>query len=176
MRIDNDIKRVKICVQKMNSKLKPEIKKANTEAFNRLVDFVLEKKETQLQVNNLFTKVFIMLWINNLEKYDAELTDKIVLKELYKHIDKPMEYHINLLCKKANDLEQIKLFKNLNIELRHDLSIPKTTLTKDVDMLSLAIGNIDNHKRLFGDFWEYKEVEKGLYKNVSDFLSFYHHK
>jgi len=172
MTIDKAINRIKWRIENGGWKSN----ETDVSAFNRIVDFVLEKKETQLQVNTLFTKVFIMLWINNLEKFDTELTDEIVLKELYKRIDKPMEYHINLLCTKANDLEQMKLFRNLNIELRHEQLISKSNRTKDINKLLLAIGNIDNRKRLFGSYWDYKEVEKGLYKNVFDFLSFYHHK
>lgn len=172
MKIEKDINRVKICVEKMNSKVNDQIKSSNIKSFNNLVEYILKKNKIVLEKSDLSKKLYIILLTFYLEKYSASLLHDFRIKELHKLINKPSDYLLKVLCMKANDIEQRILFDSLGIENNvHPKTKTIKTRSVELENLSKAIKNEDNFKKLFCTYWDYEVVKKGVETNVLDLVN-----
>ena len=174
MTIYKDLERVKICVQKMNSKLKPEMKKVNIEAYNRVVDFVTSEEESLIQRNILFYKLYLLSYSNFIEKFKATVYEDIPIKELHKFLRKPLGYHISNFCRDLNTMEQQILFNELSFSIGHPLVSDKSVREKETEILLGILNKKNNRERLFGCVWNVDEVEEILMNQITNFLNDYY--
>lgn len=171
MNVEKDIKRIKICVERMNARVDNSIKKENILAFNRIVELVLEKKEDLLKTNYTITKLYVILLGFQIEKYQASLSSKIPVKELHKQIDQPLEFLVQQLCTKANDMEQRKLFESLKIDIStHPAKKSKNTKLLETNKLAEAIKDEDNFKKLFCSYWMPDQIMQEIETNVLNII------
>lgn len=145
----------------------------DADAINTLMKFVEDKHNQQLEANELFAKVYILLYAQYLEKFKATIFDDIPQKELHKLLDKPLSSFIHSFVKHLNDSEQYALFNDLSIKTEHPST--KTTLTKEKELKALktALKEENNKDRLFGKVWTFEVVEPNIRLQINKVINNY---
>ncbi|WP_428743210.1 hypothetical protein [Tenacibaculum sp.] len=154
---------------KFNNVWKPT--ETDVKALQTIMDFVEEKHKKQLQDYHLFAKLYIMVYAQYLERYNATVFDDIPKKELHVLLDKPMEYFIKRFTQRLNESELYSLFEELEIELKHPITKSKEQKEKETDSLKNALVEKSNMERFKGEVWEYETVKENLELQINNVIN-----
>lgn len=130
------------------------------EAFKGIRDFVVRKNENQINNNQLFAKLYVYVYAQFLEKYNATVFDPIPQKELNKMLSKPLDLFIQSFTKNINESDMYENLQNLGLELKH----PAIKSDKDIINEKAIISDLsdDKIKDVLSDTWKVEDVENNL--------------
>lgn len=142
-----------------------KVNESDLEALNTIIDFVKNKHKQQLQANQLFAKLYVMVYAQFLQRYNATVFDDIPQVELHKLLDKPLSVFIQRFTDRLNDSELYSLLDELNI--KHPSTTTKEEKDSETDRLSNAIQEQENKEKLFGDVWDLETVTDALERQIN---------
>ena len=145
----------------------------DAEAISEIIKFTNQKHEQQIQANELFAKLYIMVFAQYIERYKTDAYDDIPQKELHKLLDKDLSVFIQRFTNRLNENEKQALFASLNIKLEHP--ILKTTQTKEKDLNALKTALKDENKlnQFNEDVWKYDIVSDILLMQINFVINKY---
>lgn len=142
---------------------------ADVKAFNTIIEFVEAKHQQQLTDNEMFAKLYIMVYSQYLDRYKATVFDDIPVKELNKLLKKPLDVFIERFTRNLNDNEQYQLMQEIGIKSDHPAT--KTQDIKDKESESLLNLTDEQKERLFGQVWEIETVKDNLILQINNVLN-----
>lgn len=140
-------------------------------ALETIMKFVEEKHKKQLQDYHLFTKLYIMVYAQFLDRYKATVFDDIPKKELSKYLNQPLEVIIQRFTDRLNESELYALYSDLDIDLKHPITKNDIEHQRDLKALENALKDENNKDRLFGKVWNYETVKDNLELQVNNVIN-----
>jgi hypothetical protein len=147
--------------------------KPDVDALNTIMNFVKNKHELQLQNNELFAKLYVMVYAQFLERYNATVFDDIPVKELNRYLDTSLERIIQRFTQKLNDSELYSLFEDIGIEDKHPALKKQQEKNKETELLKNAIKDKNNLDKLTGSVWDYETVKENLELQINNTLNLF---
>lgn len=135
------------------------------QALQDIAEYVEKTQKQQFEQNETLAKLFVIVYAQYLKKYNTTVFDEIPQKEMYKLLDKPLNYFIQLFTDRLNESELYTLFNDLNIELTHPAT--KTIETKQKELNALKT----HEKRILSDVWDYETVQDNLILQINQFIN-----
>ena len=143
---------IKKAIEHFGFKLNPKNKiwkatKKDIDALDFIMGFVEDKHKQQLRDNELFAKMYIMVYAQYLERYKTTIFDDIPRKELHKLLARPLNEFIQRFTDRLNESELYALFDELEIKLEHPATKTIPTKEKENNTLKNALNNKNNKDR-----------------------------
>lgn len=144
------------------------ITESDVEALNTIIDFVQQTHKQQLQSNILFAKLYIMVYAQYLQKYNATVFDEIPQKEFHKLLSKPLEVFIRRFMDRMNESEMYEVFKESNVDLdMHPQLKTKEEHQEENERLAEALKDPNKKEQFCGQVWEYETVKEALEHQIN---------
>lgn len=147
------------------------LKEDDIHALNKIIEFIEDKHKKQIQDYHLFAKLYIMVYAQFLEKYNATVFDKIPVKELSRYLDQPLENIIQRFTDKLNESELYELFNEVGIEQKHPVLVGEEQKNKETDLLIETINSDENLRRLKGQVWDYETIKENIELQVNNAIN-----
>ncbi|MEM6816114.1 MAG: hypothetical protein AAF600_17285 [Bacteroidota bacterium] len=80
------------------------VNEKDIEAWNEIIDYINGQDKEILNNNYLFAKLFMLEYREQLKRYKTDIYDDFIpKKEIFRFLDKPMEYHYERLTEFLNE-------------------------------------------------------------------------
>lgn len=143
----------------------------DAEAINEIMKFVQDKSNQQFQDYHLFAKLYVMVYAQFLDKYNATVFDDIPIKELTRYLDIPLEKIIERFTDKLNESELYGLFDELNVCQDHPALQSDSVKKNEINVLSDAIKDDNKLKQFNRDVWDYQTVKDNLEAQINNTIN-----
>ena len=163
-------KAIEHLVWKYQNKWNPT--QADADALNTIMKFVEDHHKKQIQDYQLFAKLYIMVYAQQLEHYKTTVFDDIPKRVMKGYLDKPVTYFIELFTKRLNESERYSLFEEIGIELGTHPAI-KSEIDKEneTNILQNALKDKDNLDRFKGEIWDYETVKDCIEMDINNVIN-----
>lgn len=104
-----------------------KINSLDIEAYNTIVDWINSSQKNVWKNNQLASKLYMNLYLEQLKHYNCEVNDVIPIKEINKFLEKSMDWHLNKFIDFLKTREMERITQNLNSEIISDFSAEETT-------------------------------------------------
>lgn len=144
------------------------------EAFNALSQYVEETQKQQYEANELFAKLFILVYAKMVEHYKTDILDDIPRKSIYALLKKPLPSIIDDFKDRLNDWTRSAVMENLTGEKQKHPSL-QTEEEKQSSLKALESHLIDENNKVdyLHGAWEYEAVEACLIAEVNQAINLY---
>lgn len=143
----------------------------DAEAINEIMKFVEVRSKEQFNDYHLFAKLYVMVYAQFLEKYNATVFDDIPTKQLSKYLGTSLDIIIQRFTDKLNESEMYGLFDELGISKEHPALCSKEVKSRDLDVLIDALDVEDNLNKFNGDVWDYDTVKNNLEIQINNVIN-----
>ena len=139
----------------------------DVQALNEIIQYVNQEKQRQLENNNLFAKLFISTFKNELLQREGKY--QLILDSIRIVLKIPLEEHYNALHEEMNYIELMKFAKSKGISMKHPaLRTPEET-KKDSELLKTYELDLINHLDHFKKEAVYSRTNKLLNNLIEDY-------
>lgn len=149
------------------------ITQTDINALNTIKEFTKQKHEEQIQANQLFAKLYIMVFSQYIERYKTDIYDDIPQKELHKLLNKDLSVFIQRLTDRLNENEKQALFNEIGIVLEHPIIKTDITKKKDLNTLKTALKDENSNLRFNGGIWKYEDVKDNIEMQINFVINKY---
>ena len=139
------------------------------EAINEIITYVNKTNERALNDNEIAFKMYVMLFSQYLERYEATVFDDIPQKELHKMLTIPTERFLERFTERLNKSERYTLMEQKGIN-KHPALMSDDEKEKELYIVD-KMTNLEKQK--FNDsYWNADQVKEQLVKQFNKFLNF----
>ena len=132
----------------------------DAEAITAIIKFTNQQHKEQLKSNELFAKMYIMVFSQYLERYKADIYDDIPQKELHKLLGKDIGVFVERFTNRLNEREKEALFNDLGIKLEHPALKADEHKEKELKALKHALKDETKAKQFYENVWTYEDVKE----------------
>lgn len=143
------------------------------EALNEIVKYVNQKESKQFNDNELFAKLYIHNWIQFIDKFKSDVYDELPIKEFHKLLENPLSVFVQRFTERLNDIELENLYDNIGLSKEHPSVIPAEVKDKEMKLLTEALKDEENMKKLFRKSWDEELVLDIIKNQVNHFVNTY---
>lgn len=134
-------------------------------SFNTVVTFYEKNKKENLQNNELFVKMFIMIYKYFLKHYNASIFDTFIQKEIYNLLDKPVSFYIEKLKDDLNESEIYNYIESKGVDLKHPATKKEDQKQKDLSKIDI--------KELTKEHFDFDTVQDNIFMMINNYLNYY---
>ena len=143
------------------------------EAVNYIISFINRQQKKQFNDYKLFAKLYIYVYGQFLNHYEATVFDKIPEKELHKIFDTSIENIIEDFKNNLNDSERYDIHKELGLSQSHPLLTTEAERRSDSKILEKVSQDKDLTESFFGEVWDYETVKDNLTIQINNAINNY---
>lgn len=154
-----------------NGNTKPfPVNQGDVDAFNSINEYFEATQSKQYESNELFAKLYIYLFTQNLEHYKTTVYDNEIRKKIGSILDKPLFQLIEELQESLNQSELYTLFKDAGTTQKHPALKTEEEINQDNDALSTVsidkvVDCIENK------VWTYETVRDVMTAEVNNMIN-----
>ena len=149
------------------------ITQTDIDALNTIKEFAKQKHQEQIEANQLFAKLYIMVFSQFIERYKTDIYDDIPQKELHKLLDKDLSVFIQRFTTRLNERDKQSLFTSLGIELEHPVTKTALTKEKEFEAVKHALNDETKLKQFYDGLWDYEDVKDNIELQINHVIDKY---
>lgn len=142
--------------------------------LNRVLQWINDAKDEKIKENQGFAKLYITVFVWQLEKYQATPMNDFVQKDIHRMLDKPLDYFIKRATEKINEIESNNFLKELakeaGVEVKHPALTSDEEKEKQMEALQKLLEVEGNKERFLSVAWKPEDVEHNLMAMVGEAL------
>ncbi|MGJ8591720.1 MAG: hypothetical protein ACSHXF_04190 [Aquaticitalea sp.] len=145
---------------------------SDLDAVNTLIRAVSNKKNAQIDNNELIIKLYIFAFGNELKKYNTSIGDPIFQKEFHKKFNRPLEIIIKEFQLYLNDVDQKNLLKKYGFSDTDYFSTSIDEDNNDLMVIDRILKNEFDKKILLGNN-SFEAIKTHLLTQATQFMDDY---
>lgn len=143
------------------------VNEADVEAYNRIKEYVEEKETEQFANNELFAKMFILMYMKVLEKDGGSVYDTRARMKICDFLRLPIDGIVEKFTSFLNDSAYDDLVITLGAKIKHPALQTDAEVDEFIQKLNEALRKPENEKIFFRQAYEHDFVKDCLIAEVN---------
>jgi hypothetical protein len=147
-----------------------KINQLDLDMYNSIAEYISETQKQQLQHNEPFAKLFILVYAKMVEHYKTDVFDDAPRKAIYSLLNQPIENIIEDFRERLNDVGIYNVLNELKVDLKPSYVATDEDIKSNVGRLSLGL---DEKPDLLDEIWDFETTKECLEKEVNNALNLF---
>jgi hypothetical protein len=150
-----------------NNKHPFPVNEEDIEAYNSIREYVKQTEQQQFADNQLFAKMFILMYMKILEKDGGNVFENHARRKICQFLKKDLSEIMQLFTDFLNESEQYDFIKGLGIELKHPALTSEEETVTNTKRIKEALKKPENESKFSKKVFEYEMVRDCLISEVN---------
>lgn len=151
------------------------INQTDVDAINNIAKYVEQTQAQQFQENELFAKLYILVYAKMIEHYNTDILDDRPRKAMGQLLTKSLEETIEDFRERLNDSCKYEFIRSILGEIKHPVTLSDEKRDSNTRKIKKALKSKENQSKITGEVWDFETVQTNLIAEVNNILNIHRH-